>query len=595
MKLKTYGKRNFLWAGLGLFVVGFIMLIASLNGGNAGAFSFIRHNKAKAAAAVTSSSSQVDLLADGTYWQEAGVTQNIYTHKLQVNAENLNIVNQDGTPNQINPSVNLYGTALQVKGGFGVTVGLSNVTNSNVHIGLYGTPPLVEDEYRAELGSVLVNINGNNITTKVATSSGKAQSTQSATISDVATHTLGVIDTAGRLNFYVDGVAVGNSVSDNGIFKSGKIYLGFNDLTAGQNFSVDSLTSQGLNGGTVALYDTRTQQITPNPTGFAALADQKRPGFLVGAAVALGPMVSDSKYQGLLGNYNAVSTENVGKFQFIHPLAGNDPADYNFSDMDAVVAIAQKAGMKVHGHALVFGEANPAWVQDVAKNTPSQLQQVMTDHITSVVSHYKGKVDSWDVVNEPLADYDTTPGVNGLRKNIWYNAIGPSYIATALKTAHAADPSAQLWINDFGMESDSDRFNQMLNLVKQLQSEGVPLTGVGFQAHIDSGDTISNDTHVDVNQLRSRFQALNALGLKARVSELDVTNDTEYPVFGDVFTACLAEPNCVGVTTWGITDKYSSSGDLSSNGAYSTGFGLPWDDQEVATPAVDNITKSLQP
>src|SRR5207249_1822937 len=152
----------------------------------------------------------------------------------------------------------------------------------------------------------------------------------------------------------------------------------------------------------------------------------------------------------------------------------------------------------------------------------------------------------------------------------------PSYLAVALRAAHEADPHAGLWINDFGMEFDEDRFGQMLYLAKWLQAQGVPLTGIGFQSHIDDGDTINNDTHVDTAILRARIAAVAALGLKVRFSELDISNESEYPVFADVINTCRAEPACVGVTLWGITDKYSSSGALDSKGSFVPGTGLPW-------------------
>jgi endo-1,4-beta-xylanase len=303
--------------------------------------------------------------------------------------------------------------------------------------------------------------------------------------------------------------------------------------------------------------------------------------------------VSDPTYRKLLGNFNSITPENVAKFQFIHPLPGQLPMDFNFAEMDALVSIAKKAGMKVHGHALVFGEANPQWVQSVARDDPGALKGIMINHIATVVSRYKGEIEGWDVVDEPLADYGAPSGQFGLRENIWYKAMGPEYIVAALKAAHAADPSTGLWLNDFGMESDPDRFQEMVTLVRWLQAQKVPLTGIGFEAHIDDGDTTDNDTQISIPMLESRLDTLKSLGLKARFSELDVTNASEYPVFGDVVRACLARSNCTGVTTWGITDKYASSGTVNGDGSYSTGVGLPWDSNERPTPAVGYIRQAL--
>lgn len=543
----------------------------------------------------TSSSSLETNLIDNNnlHWQMAGVAA-ISNSKLEVSSTDLAIVNQDGSFGQNNPPVNLYGTRYQVSGDFSITYKLSSV-NNEIGLSLYGTPPIIEDEVRVEQGTLDIDLNGNMLRIRISDQKGGyLAATQNIGVTATTTPSITVTDQSGVLSFKFNGQPVGATMSDRSIFKSGKVWLGMDARVSGSKFNVDQLAITGLNGGSVTAVDTRSQNIVSDPSGFAALAQKKRSVFLMGAAVALGPMVSDSGYLNLLGNYNAVTTENAGKFQTIHPLSGNSEKDYNFTEMDGIVAMAQKAGMKVHGHTLVFAESNPAWVQEIASKSPTQLKEVIVNHIKTVVGHYKGQVASWDVINEPLADYDTAPGQYGLRKHIWYNAIGPDYIAIALRAAHEADPNATLWINEFGMESDDDRFADMVNLVTRLKNQGIPLTGVGFQTHIDEGDTDGADAHIDTNKLRSRMVTLNQLGLKVRISELDITNDTEYAVFSDVISVCIQQSNCEGVTMWGITDKYSSSGDLSSNGIYSTGFGLPWDEDLQPSPAVAAIKNAIE-
>lgn len=530
-------------------------------------------------------------LITNQHWQMAGVTQT--GRSLQVRYNGLMLVKQDGSAGRPNPPVNLYGVRLQVKGDFSITATLTNI-HGEADLSLYGVPPLIEDELRAEQGTLRMAVNGSSFGVDISDQVASARDKQANFIIHPASqHTLVVRDIGGRLSFVIDGSVTQTLLPDQSIFKNGQVWLGMSAPSVRDSFTVEQLTARKENGGQVLAVDTRQQQIMQSSNGFAAFAHRTRPSFLMGAAVALGPMVSDRTYLQLLSNFNSVTTENVGKFQFIHPLPGNNTADYNFSDMDGVVDMAREMGIKVHGHALVFGEANPAWVQDIAKNHPEQLRQVMTAHVKKVVSHYRGKVEGWDVINEPLADYDTVPGEYGLRRDIWYNAVGPDYIALALRAAHEADPQTGLWINDFGMESDEDRFNQMLQLARRLKAEGVPLTGIGFQAHIDDGDTIENDTHISTSMLRSRISAVAALGLKVRFSELDITNQSEYPVFADVISVCKSEPACVSVTLWGITDKYSSSGEFGATGIYEPGSGLPWDANEQALPAVSWIRQAL--
>ncbi len=530
--------------------------------------------------------------AVGPHWQLAGVTAT--PTGLDITYSGLAIVNQDGTPNQDNPPVNLYGTALQVRGDFSVAFQLSDITGESI-VSLYGTPPLVEDEFRAEEGTLAMSFNGSIFSAAVSEQpDGTGIEHTQHTVSTGTKHSLTVTDENGKLAFTVDGTSAGAPIDDHGIFARGTVFFGFEAAQPDGHFHLALPTYAPINGGNVDQADTRVQHIRQDPSGFAALAQKRRPGFLVGASIALGPMVADTAYGQILGNFNVVTTENAGKFQTIHPLEGNKPEDYNFADMDAIVSIARQAGMKVHGHTLVFGEANPAWLQKLASRDPSRLQQVMTEHIATVVRHYKDQVEGWDVINEPLADYGTAAGTYGLRQNIWYKAMGPNYIVRALQSAHAADPSAGLWINEFGLETDDDRFNQMLDLVRWLQSQHVPLTGIGFQAHIDRGDTIDNDTHIDTAKLASRFAALQKLGLKARISELDITSGQETLAYGDIVHACLVSPACVGVTIWGVTDAYSSSGSLGPEGVLVTGTGLPWNAQEKPLPGVAAIQNALK-
>lgn len=561
---------------------------------------YINHAK-KSRSKLTISSSQnnttaIDLI-ENQHWQMAGVTMipksQLNNSKLEVSSTNLAIVNQDGSSGQNNPPVNLYGTRLQVSGDFSVSFKLSEV-NQEIGLSLYGTPPLIEDELRAEYGTLDLDLSGNLLKIKISDQKGGfLAAKQDINITATTNPTITITDQSGKLSFKINDQIIGTAMNDRSIFKTGKVWLGMDARSPGSKFTVDQLTATGLNSGVVTTVNIQDDTVTPDPNGFASLAQNKRTGFIIGSAVAPGPMVNDDIYRGLLGNYNSFTTENAGKFETIHPLSGDQPQDYNFSEMDGIVSMAKKSSKQVHGHALVFGESNPSWVQEIAKNDPSQLEQIMVSHIKTVMEHYKGQVASWDVVNEPLADYDTEPGQYGLRKHIWYNAIGPNYIAIALRAAHQADPDAKLWINEFGMESDDDRFATMLDLVKQLKDQGIPLTGIGFQAHIDDSDTDGNDAHIDTNKLSSRMKALNQLGVSVRISELDITNESEYPVFSDAIKVCMQESNCEGVTMWGITDKYSSSGELSSKGIYSSGFGLPWDEDLRPSLAVDIIKTAL--
>jgi endo-1,4-beta-xylanase len=214
--------------------------------------------------------------------------------------------------------------------------------------------------------------------------------------------------------------------------------------------------------------------------------------------------------------------------------------------------------MTIHGHNLVWDQALPAWITH-GHFTRTQLATILRDHIMTVVNRYRGKVAMWDVVNEAL-DANGNPV-----HSIWWQVIGPDYIADAFIWAHEADPQAQLFYNDYGGEGLGAKSNAVYNLVKGLIQSGVPINGVGLQMHI--GTSASSASLQDVEQ---NIQRLGALGLKVEITEMDVdvTVPTSNPDDAQVLTgeaqvyyneleACLAEKACEGFSMWGFTDLYS--------------------------------------
>lgn len=523
----------------------------------------------------------VDLLT-GKSWQLPNVTEQ--KGSLLVSPSGMAITKQSGAYGYDNPPVNLFGEHLQPGGDFGLQYRFEKQTGT-ARAYIYGEPPLIEDEFRAEIASLKLSLTNDKLSVSFSDQRlGLDGSSRDYRLNPAASHDVSLQFRGGVVSVSVDGrsqsveIPVGNSFHKN-------IWLGL-DAKDGTY----SLTRLQATSGQAATIKSATPDISMPPiSGFAEKMSQKRPGFLFGAAIAPGPLVSDAGYRELLGNFNAVSIENAAKWQFIHPAKDQ----YNFADMDSLVSAAASAGRTIHGHSLIFGEANPKWLQDLAGD-PAALQEAAKDHITTIMKRYAGKVTSWDVVNEPLADYDTAPGQMGLRKNSWYQTLGPTYVDTMLRTAHEADPTAQLWINDFGLESDDSRFENMYQLAKGLVERGVPLTGIGFQAHIDSTDTIQGDTMIDTSKLHERIRRLQDIGLKSRFSEVDISSPGEYRVPARIIETCLSEPSCSGVTSWGLTDKYSSGATIDSRGIVSFGEGLLWDRNLQPTQAVAEIRHLLR-
>ncbi len=209
--------------------------------------------------------------------------------------------------------------------------------------------------------------------------------------------------------------------------------------------------------------------------------------FKVGTAMNTSDLVEGSEeMEILIKQYNVFTLENESKPENIHP----SEDVYNFEALDKLVEFANEYDKTVRGHVLVWHSQCPDWFfYDDEGNTVSAdvLIERMKEHITTIVSHYKGEVDVWDVVNEVLGDN------GGLRDSMWYQIIGDydgdgdsyDYIEIAFTAAHEADPDARLIINDYNLEWSEDRTISMYMMVKSMLEEGIPVDGIGLQMHID--------------------------------------------------------------------------------------------------------------
>jgi endo-1,4-beta-xylanase len=233
--------------------------------------------------------------------------------------------------------------------------------------------------------------------------------------------------------------------------------------------------------------------------------------FLIG--VALNPAQIDSRNpkagEIAAKQFSAITPENAMKWQAVHPR----PDRYEFRTGDAYAEFAAKGGMKLIGHTLVWHSQTPPWVfqgEDGKPPTREQLLERMRDHIHTVVGHYKGKVKGWDVVNEAISD----GGPDLLRDSPWRRIIGDDFIDQAFRFAKEADPDAELYYNDYGLE-DGEKRRKCLALLRGLIDRGVPITGVGTQSHFDLNSP-------PIATVEKTIEELAGLGLKVMVTELDV-------------------------------------------------------------------------
>ena len=242
---------------------------------------------------------------------------------------------------------------------------------------------------------------------------------------------------------------------------------------------------------------------------------------------------------------------------------------FSFYAADNLVSFAQRYQMDVRGHCLVWHQQVPEWISSDGKKNDknwsrAEALQIMEEHITKVMQHFRGKVREWDVVNECVDDTQTTlrtdPGSYSLRQeSVWWKAIGEAFIDSAFVYAHRADPDARLFLNDYGVEMQGDaKASAFYNLAVRLKRSGIPIDGVGLQCHFNNGA-------VDSLKLERTVQRFAEAGLECIITELDMgapsTSEADlyeqarnYRVITDIV---LNNDNCPSLVIWGLKDNDS--------------------------------------
>jgi len=285
-------------------------------------------------------------------------------------------------------------------------------------------------------------------------------------------------------------------------------------------------------------------------------------GLLTGAAVNIQLLRSDETYRRVLGEqYSILVGENCMKFGPTQP----KPDVYYFNDADGLVTFAEANGMKVRGHNFIWHEYLPEWFTGTV--TKENAKKILVDHIMTVGGRYKGRIHSWDVVNEAIWIEDGRP--DGLRSSSpWFQMLGPEYIDLAYRTAHEADPNAFLTYNDYGIEYDNAEEGKkraaVLDLLKRMKAAGTPIDALGVQSHLNSAST--NSFGRGTTEL---LDAARQLGLQVFITELDVKDDgqetddiakrdEEVAHVYRAFTGSMLEGKQVkAVLTWGVSDAHS--------------------------------------
>ena len=290
--------------------------------------------------------------------------------------------------------------------------------------------------------------------------------------------------------------------------------------------------------------------------------------FSIGVAVSPRDLAGENA-QLILKQFNSLTPENAMKMGPIHPREN----EYNWKDADSIVNFAQHHGLQVRGHNLCWHSQAPAWMFKDAEGkqvTKEVLLQRLKDHITTVVNRYKGKIYAWDVVNEAISDKPD----EYLRNSIWYQICGEEYIAKAFEYAHAADPNAILFYNDYN-EINAVKREKIYRLVKSLKDAGVPISAIGLQGHWAVNEPSRS-------QLDSTIQRFASLGVKLQITELDISvypkehnarqrkpedadtafsadkENKQLEVYKMCFEVFRKHKNVIsGVTFWNVSDRYT--------------------------------------
>ncbi len=295
-----------------------------------------------------------------------------------------------------------------------------------------------------------------------------------------------------------------------------------------------------------------TQLQDNHPAPLRALAEMR--GLPVGTAVDLAVLASEPQYREVLHKeFNICVAENA----FKPHLVWTGPYEYRFDDPDRLAEFAQQNGMTLRGHTLLWHQAVPNWLRE-GNYPPHAVRDMLKAYIQAIVTRYRGRIAQWDVVNEAVAE----SGESLRKDSFWYTALGPDYIRSAFTWAAEADPQTCLYYNDYGAEDMGPKADSIYALAKKLQSDGIPLHGVGLQCHFELGWRLTDDFRANVHRLE-------ALGLDWQVTECDIRMrlDGAAPTpaqlavqasgYEDLVRFCLDEARCRGFVLWGFTDRHS--------------------------------------
>jgi endo-1,4-beta-xylanase len=316
-------------------------------------------------------------------------------------------------------------------------------------------------------------------------------------------------------------------------------------------------------GAVAAASPSQSDHYRPPSDSLRALA--AKVGLRIGTAVNPYDLDTPAYRKITASQFSVVTPENELKWETVEPTRGT----YNWSGGDRLVSFAQAHGQLVRGHVLLWHNQLPGWLTTGVQNGTIgklQLRALLKKHITDEVTHFKGKIWQWDVANEFFTD--ANPSVMN-PNDFWVANLGKGIVADAFRWAHAADPKALLFYNDYniaGEDGSNAKFNAAYAFVADLKEDGAPIDGVGDQGHLDTQYGFPTKMQQDLQRYAN-------LGLKVAITEADVrtfvNNATEQVptdqlavsahafYYDQMLKACLFVRSCISFTVWGFGDAQS--------------------------------------
>ncbi|MFB6202197.1 MAG: endo-1,4-beta-xylanase [Halorhabdus sp.] len=268
----------------------------------------------------------------------------------------------------------------------------------------------------------------------------------------------------------------------------------------------------------------------------------------IGAAAAADPIRQDFQYRDALREFNAVTPENAMKMGPLRP----DEYTFDFADADLIADFAREHDMYLRGHTLVWHNQLPEWLIPF-QYTDRQLRRLLQEHVRTVAGRYAGTVDTWDVINEAVADD------GGLRETPWLGAFGETYLDSAFEWTDQVAPDADLFYNDYGADGINDKSDEIYALLDGMLDRGVPIDGVGLQMH-------ALHDPVDPESVAENVARFKDLGLDVEITEMDVAYTAADPpedhqelqaeYYREIVEQAM-DAGCDTFVVWGVADHHS--------------------------------------